>query len=67
MLMANTINTGTRLIDESALLRESLRSESEPWTSFYMAGEVYSRITEGVWTTKQVRERRQHGSFGQSD
>jgi NifU-like N terminal domain len=44
MLMANTINTGTRLIDESALLRESLRSESEPWTSFYMAGEVIREL-----------------------
>jgi hypothetical protein len=39
-LMANTINAETRLIEEGALLPESLRFESEPWTSFYIAGEI---------------------------
>ena len=34
MLMPHTINTGTRLIEEGALLPESLGSESEAWTSF---------------------------------
>ena len=38
--MADTINTGTMLIEEGALMPESLRFESEPWTPFYMAGEV---------------------------
>jgi hypothetical protein len=38
--MANTTNAGTRLIEEGALLRESLRFESEPWTSVYIAGEI---------------------------
>jgi hypothetical protein len=38
--MPHTINTGTRLIEEIALLPESLRSESEAWTSFYMASEL---------------------------
>ena len=38
--MADTINTGTMLIEEGALLPESLRFESEPWTPFYKAGEV---------------------------
>ena len=38
--MANTINAGTKLIEEGALLPESVRFESEPWTVFYMAGEV---------------------------
>ena len=38
--MSNTINAGTRLIEENALRMESLRFESEPWTRFYMAGEV---------------------------
>ena len=38
--MANTINAETRLIEEGALLPESLRFESEPWTSFYIAGEI---------------------------
>jgi len=39
-LMANTTNVGTRLIEEGALLPESVRFESEPWTSFYIAGEI---------------------------
>ena len=38
--MAYTINTGTMLIEEGALMPESLRFEGEPWTPFYMAGEV---------------------------
>ena len=38
--MADTINTGTMLIEKGALIPESLRFESEPWTPFYMAGEV---------------------------
>ena len=38
--MANTTNVGTRLIEEGALLPESVRFESEPWTSFYIAGEI---------------------------
>ena len=38
--MAKTTNAGTRLIEEGALLPESLRFESEPWTSFYIAGEI---------------------------
>ena len=39
-LMANTIDAETMLIEEGALLPESLRFESEPWTSFYIAGEI---------------------------
>ncbi len=38
--MADTINTGTEPTEENALMPESLRFESEPWTSFYMAGEI---------------------------
>ena len=38
--MSNTINAGTRLIEENAFRAELLRFESEPWTRFYMAGEV---------------------------
>jgi hypothetical protein len=38
--MADTISTGTRPIEENTLMPESLRFESEPWTSFYMAGEI---------------------------
>jgi hypothetical protein len=43
-LLANTINTGTRLIEEGALLPESVRFESEPWTVFYMAGEIVREL-----------------------
>ncbi len=38
--MTDTINTGTMLIEESALMPGCLRFESEPWTPFYMAGEI---------------------------
>jgi hypothetical protein len=39
-LMADTIITGTMLIEEGALLPESLRFESEPWTAFWTTGEI---------------------------
>ncbi len=43
--MADTIKTGTTtLIKERALILESLRFESEPWTSFYMAGEIIREL-----------------------
>jgi hypothetical protein len=42
--MADTIDTGTMLIEEGALMPESLRFESEPWTSFYMAGEIIREL-----------------------
>ena len=43
--MADTIKTGTTtLIKERALISESLRFESEPWTSFYMAGEMIREL-----------------------
>jgi hypothetical protein len=32
------------LIEEGTLLPESLRFESEPWTSFYMAGEMIREL-----------------------
>jgi hypothetical protein len=43
-LMPNTINTGTRLIEEGARLPESVRSESEVWASFYMASELIREL-----------------------
>jgi hypothetical protein len=52
-LMANTTNAATRLIDEGALLPESVRSESEPWTSFYMAGEIIRELRK-AHENKQV-------------
>jgi NifU-like protein involved in Fe-S cluster formation len=38
--MVDTMNTGTMPIEGNALMPESLRFESEPWTSFYRAGEI---------------------------
>jgi hypothetical protein len=60
--MADTIKTATILIEEGELMPDSLQFESEPWTPFYMAGEIIreSRQASG----KQVHERREHGSFG---
>jgi hypothetical protein len=43
-LMPGTINTGTRLIEEGARLPESVQYESEPWTAFYMAGEIIREL-----------------------
>jgi len=37
--MPDTFKTGSRLIEEGALVPESVQFESEPWTSFYMASE----------------------------
>ncbi len=50
--MADTINTQTRLIEGNAHMPESSRFESEPWTSFYMAGEIIreSRKASGKQT-----------------
>jgi hypothetical protein len=43
-LMADTIKTEATLIEESILLPESLQFESEPWTSFYMAGGIIREL-----------------------
>jgi len=51
--MANQAKSGTRLIEEGALLPESVRSESEPWTSFYMAGEIIRELRK-AHENKQV-------------
>jgi hypothetical protein len=47
-LMADTINTGTTLTEESALIPESLRFESEPWTFFYVTGEIIRELEEAL-------------------
>jgi hypothetical protein len=41
-LMANTIIPKIKLIEEGALL--PLRFQSEPWTAFYMAGEIIREL-----------------------
>lgn len=46
--MADTINTGTMLIEEATLLPESLRFQSEPWTFFYMAGETIRELRKAL-------------------
>jgi hypothetical protein len=51
--MPETINTGTNLIEESALLPESVRFESEPWTSFHMVGEIIRELRKAL-ENKQV-------------
>ena len=40
MPMANTIKTETMQIEQGKFMPESLQFESEPWTPFYMAGEI---------------------------
>ncbi len=42
--MADTIKTGTTLIEEGTLMPESLRFEREPWTPFYTAGEIIREL-----------------------
>jgi hypothetical protein len=53
-LMANQTNTGTRLIEESALMPESLRFEREPWTSFYRAGEIIRELRKAHEKNRSV-------------
>jgi hypothetical protein len=36
------------LIEEDAFLPESLRFESEPWTFFYMAGEIIRELRQAL-------------------
>jgi hypothetical protein len=42
--MADTIKTGTTLIEEGTLMLDSSQFESEPWTSFYTAGEIIREL-----------------------
>jgi hypothetical protein len=57
-LMTDTIKTGTMLIEESALMPESLGFESEPWTLFYVAGEIIRELR------KASRKQSKYGSKG---
>ncbi|PYT84951.1 MAG: hypothetical protein DMG40_00520 [Acidobacteria bacterium] len=38
--MAGTLKTETTLMEEGVPLPESVRFENEPWTSFYLTGEI---------------------------
>ncbi len=62
--MADTINTGTEPTEENALMPESLRFESEPWTSFYMAGEI---IRESRNASRKQSQYACEGNTAQSD
>jgi hypothetical protein len=56
--MADTIKTGTTLIEEGTLMPESLQLQSEPWTSFYRAAEVIRELR------KTSAKQSQYGSEG---
>ncbi len=62
--MADTINTGAEPTEENALMPESLRFESEPWTSFYMAGEI---IRESRNASGKQSPYAREGNTAQSD
>jgi hypothetical protein len=50
--MTDTIKTGTMLIEEGALMPESLRFEREPWTPFYVAGEIIRELRKACENKK---------------
>jgi hypothetical protein len=52
-IMPDTINTRTRQIEAGVLLPKSVRFESEPWTSFYMVGEIIRELRKAL-ENKQV-------------
>jgi len=62
--MADTIKTGTTLIEEGTLMLESLQFESEPWTSFYPAGGIIRELRKA--SGKQSRYASE-GSVAHSD
>ena len=61
--MADTIKTGTTLIEEGTLMLESLQFESEPWTSFYRPVESFEncgrrlekKTSTGAKATRLIR------------
>ena len=75
--MPDTINTGTMLIEEGTFLPAvSSQFESEPWTSFYMAGETIRdlRKTRQIETSTGAKtperpehDRRDEEAFSRKD
>jgi hypothetical protein len=63
-LMADAINTGTMLINEGALLPESMRLESEPWSFFYRAGEIIRELRKASGKQSNYRS---EGNMAHSD
>jgi hypothetical protein len=62
--MADTIKTGTTLIEEGTPLPESLQFESEPWTSFYTAGGIIRELRKA---SEKQRKYGSEGSMAHSD
>ena len=62
--MADTIKTATILIEEGELMPDSLQFESEPWTPFYMAGEI---IKESRQASGKQNKYTSEGSMAHSD
>jgi NifU-like N terminal domain len=63
-LMTGTIKTRTMLIEEGKFMPESLQFESEPWTSFYMAGEI---VRESRQASGKQNKYTSEGSMAHSD
>jgi hypothetical protein len=63
-IMADTINIGTEPTEEKVLMPESLRFESEPWTSFYMAGEIIRELRQ---PSGKPSEHASEGNMAHSD
>jgi len=59
--MTDTIHARTMLIEENTFLAGPMRLESEPWTSFYMAGESIRELRRApknkASTGARVRQR----------
>ncbi len=47
-IMPDTINTRSMVIEEGPLLPKFVRFESEPWTSFHMAGEIIRELRKAL-------------------
>jgi hypothetical protein len=65
--MPDTINTGTILIERNAFTPESLRFESEPWTRFYLAGEIIRESRKASGKQSHYASEGGTNSFGRND
>ena len=46
--MGDTIKTESALIEQSVPWPDSVRFENEPWTSFYLTGEIVREFRKGL-------------------
>ncbi len=67
--MGDTIKTETTLVEEGVPVLESVRFENEPWTSFYLTGEIVREFRKGpegtARTERNAPERLEDHSFDQ--